>query len=123
MRRLIAPIFLSVFLMYTFSQVVIMLNYVINYEYISEVLCENKDKPELDCHGKCHLEKELKKDEQRKTDETRAINEIALYLSFHTVEAVLKTIPAERENDVFLYQSEHSNEHIHSVFHPPCSIA
>jgi len=35
------------------------LDYVVNYEYISTVLCENKDKPELNCCGKCHLKKEL----------------------------------------------------------------
>ncbi|UNY98196.1 hypothetical protein MQE36_14030 [Zhouia spongiae] len=34
-------------------------DYVINYEYISEVLCENKDRPELHCDGKCYLSKML----------------------------------------------------------------
>ncbi len=35
------------------------LEYVINYDYISKVLCENKDKPKMHCNGKCHLIKEL----------------------------------------------------------------
>ncbi|WP_051413442.1 hypothetical protein [Zhouia amylolytica] len=34
-------------------------DYIINYKYISEVLCENKDKPELNCDGKCYLSKML----------------------------------------------------------------
>lgn len=33
--------------------------YVLNYEYISEVLCINKDKPELNCEGKCYLMQSL----------------------------------------------------------------
>lgn len=37
------------------------LEYVVNYEYISKVLCINKDKPKLQCNGKCHLMKELAK--------------------------------------------------------------
>jgi hypothetical protein len=37
------------------------LNYQVNYQYISTVLCENKEKPKLECNGKCHLTKELKK--------------------------------------------------------------
>jgi hypothetical protein len=37
------------------------LSYNLNYEYISKVLCENKAKPQMNCHGKCHLQKELKK--------------------------------------------------------------
>jgi hypothetical protein len=37
------------------------IDYIVNYEYISTVLCENKVKPELKCNGKCHLMKELAK--------------------------------------------------------------
>ena len=33
--------------------------YVVNYEYISKVLCVNKAKPMMHCDGKCHLKKEL----------------------------------------------------------------
>ena len=38
--------------------------YAINYDYISKVLCINKDKPELNCNGKCQLMKELKQQEE-----------------------------------------------------------
>jgi hypothetical protein len=37
------------------------IDYVVNYEYISKVLCVNKDKPKMHCNGKCHLMKELAK--------------------------------------------------------------
>ena len=37
------------------------IGYYINYDYIVNVLCENKDKPVMKCNGKCHLAKELKK--------------------------------------------------------------
>jgi len=37
------------------------INYVLNYEYISKVLCVNKAKPKMQCNGKCHLMKELAK--------------------------------------------------------------
>jgi len=41
-------------------------NYVINYDYIATVLCENKDKMELQCNGQCYLMKQLAKElEQR----------------------------------------------------------
>lgn len=33
--------------------------YIVNYDYISTVLCENIDKPELQCNGKCHVAKEF----------------------------------------------------------------
>lgn len=33
--------------------------YIMNYDYIVNVLCENKDKPRLNCDGKCYLAKLL----------------------------------------------------------------
>ena len=36
-------------------------DYYLNFEYISEVLCINKDIPQSSCKGKCHLRKQLKK--------------------------------------------------------------
>ena len=33
--------------------------YIINYDYITKVLCINKAQPKLQCNGKCHLMKEL----------------------------------------------------------------
>ena len=38
----------------------ILTNYIIQYKFYVEVLCVNKNKPELKCNGKCHLAKELK---------------------------------------------------------------
>ena len=36
--------------------------YMINYDYIVTRLCENKDKPEMECNGKCYLTKQLAKE-------------------------------------------------------------
>jgi hypothetical protein len=35
--------------------------YILNKAYIAQTLCENKEKPELQCEGKCHLAKEITK--------------------------------------------------------------
>ncbi len=43
------------------------IDYVVNYEYISKVLCINKAKPKLQCNGKCHLMKELAKTSETET--------------------------------------------------------
>lgn len=36
-------------------------NYMVNYDFIAQNLCENRDKPEMSCNGKCYLSKELAK--------------------------------------------------------------
>ncbi len=38
-----------------------------NQQYIAQNLCENRDNPDSDCGGSCHLEKQLDK-----TDESKA---------------------------------------------------
>lgn len=37
------------------------MEYLANYDYIATELCENRDKPEMHCNGKCHLMKQLAK--------------------------------------------------------------
>ncbi|MCW8981659.1 MAG: hypothetical protein OQJ83_09755 [Altibacter sp.] len=36
--------------------------YVMNYDFIVERLCENRDKPQLECNGKCYLSKQISKE-------------------------------------------------------------
>nr|WP_255749311.1 hypothetical protein [Gramella crocea] len=36
-----------------------LVEYAVNYDYIVDKLCENKDKPEMECNGKCYLTKQL----------------------------------------------------------------
>ena len=57
MKKIAVIIVLFVFLKPLFP----VLEYAVNYEYISKVLCVNKAKPMMHCNGKCHLMKELAK--------------------------------------------------------------
>ena len=42
-----------------FKPVLPVLEYVVFYDYIKNELCVNRDKPEMECNGKCHLAKEM----------------------------------------------------------------
>ncbi len=53
----IATVILSLFML--FKPVLPVVEYVVLYDYIKNELCINKDKPELQCNGKCHLKKEM----------------------------------------------------------------
>ena len=58
MKKFVVIIALTLFLKPIFP----VIEYVVNYDYISKVLCVNIDKPVLECNGKCHLKKELAKE-------------------------------------------------------------
>ena len=104
------------------------LEYVVNYEYVSKVLCINKDKPKMHCNGKCHLMKELAKAadaEKPLSSDKKGISQILDVLIFEEIRS-LKIVPVcfvtkEKVN------SDYSNLYFHmnsaSVFHPPTFIS
>ena len=104
------------------------LEYVLNYEYVSKVLCINKDKPKMHCNGKCHLMKELAKAsdaEKPLSSDKKGISQILDVLIFEEIRS-LKIVPVcfvtkEKVN------SDYSNLYFHmnsaSVFHPPTFIS
>lgn len=53
--------FYLLYLLAMVRPIVPIMEYYANYDYIATVLCENRDKPYLECNGKCYLEKQLKK--------------------------------------------------------------
>lgn len=57
----VAPLLLSVYLLALCKPFCPLAEYALNKAYIAQTLCENKDKPELRCEGKCHLAKEITK--------------------------------------------------------------
>jgi hypothetical protein len=66
MRPKIAIGILIVFCFAEIRPLLPFLDYYVNYEYITEVLCINKEKPKSTCNGKCYLSKQLK--EAQKTE-------------------------------------------------------
>ena len=61
MRRCIAAILLTLMTFQVMYQGIVLSSYFANKAYIAAVLCENKDKPQLECEGKCYLKKQLSK--------------------------------------------------------------
>lgn len=101
------------------------IDYIVNYEYISTVLCENKDKPELKCCGKCHLKKELasasegeKPINSNKKDNSKQEVEVLFFQDIKSLEVQQIYL-----QDTTLISDNYSNFYFHlngcSVFHPP----
>jgi hypothetical protein len=101
------------------------IDYVVNYEYISTVLCENKDKPELNCCGKCHLKKELAKASEGekpinsdKKDNSKQEVEVLFFQDIKSL--VLEQIYVQNKTSI---NDNYSNLYFRlngcSVFHPP----
>ncbi|WP_379716088.1 hypothetical protein [Flavobacterium sp. GCM10027622] len=99
-------------------------DYVVNYDYITKVLCENKAKPELKCNGKCHLMKELAK----ASEEEKPISSDKKTYHFEMEILFLQQLPEFEYNYVALFVENHINSsysdlysyvNTTAIFHPP----
>lgn len=124
MKKLIVILALSMFLKPIFP----VIEYVVNYQYISKVLCVNKAKPMMHCNGKCHLMKELAKaaenekpissDKKHSVQESEILffEEIKPFNCLHYVDANTAQVNSR-------YSNFYSYLNSTSVFHPPTFIA
>jgi hypothetical protein len=70
MRSFIAYLLLFAIMLPTLSPWGTVAYFNINRNYIAKVLCENRDRPQLNCNGKCYLAKKLKQQQDKKDKET-----------------------------------------------------
>jgi hypothetical protein len=71
MRKVTAIFLTALFTLPIWVKVAVLLEFVVNRAYIVEHYCENRDKPQLRCEGKCYLAKQLKKAEHSPSDANR----------------------------------------------------
>ncbi|MCX2739783.1 hypothetical protein [Pontibacter anaerobius] len=85
---------LVVYLLTTFRYLAPVVHYQLDYTYISEVLCINRDKPELQCHGKCQLRKNLAQLHQSQKQKEAMLSLVSIYQSVEDVPHLLVVLPA-----------------------------
>jgi hypothetical protein len=102
------------------------LEYIVNYDYIANVLCENKEKPELHCNGKCHLMKELAKaaEDEKPVSGKKSLHQEAEVLFVQPLyNFSLSTFTLPESNKVaILCNNNYSMLAETSFFHPPAVI-
>ncbi len=118
-------ILLSKVIYSTFWQI----NFRINQLEITALECENKNRPELKCNGKCYLAKQLqkaddelaaKKDKQQHSFPSLKISESTCFLSDATFEINFTKVILEKSPKTFvLYSNNYSFDYHQQFFHPP----
>lgn len=102
-----------------FTQLFIYSAFELNKEYIASVLCVNRDKPKLNCNGKCYLSKKIKQAEEKEKNQDQqsqkyrfqeAIIDRQLVV-YYPADLSVKPLTFERH---FVLPQRPS-----SVFHPP----
>ncbi|WP_353086802.1 hypothetical protein [Flavobacterium sp.] len=110
---------------FLFRPVMPVVEYVLNYDYIRTVLCENKAKPKLSCNGKCHLMKQLAEaSEQEDTNQKNNKSQVKAEWEFPFMQANVHESSATfvqwaDQNSIFSYSNLYQFSSVIGVFHPP----
>ena len=126
MRNLIfTHLLLNLYILALIQPALPFIEYFVNYDYIVNELCENKDKPILSCNGKCYLEDQvnesnnlLEHQEQVPVLPKVDLNAYPLFVLFKLSYQKLHSF-VNIENSLFHNPKETFQEIIFSIFHPP----
>ena len=116
--------FISIFIIFTIAlrPVLPLIDYSVNYNYITKNLCENRAKKEMNCKGKCYLAKELSKSSQNSAKQDQL--KLSVFSELFTVGSVFTVL----NNIDFNLQSLKQNSFLPQfytfsltsrIFHPP----
>ncbi|WP_406685650.1 hypothetical protein N1F78_08000 [Seonamhaeicola sp. MEBiC1930] len=96
------------------------LEYVLNQDYIAEFLCINKDKPELQCNGKCHLVKEIEKQQQQEPLSALSISMENYPIGFVSIYKLKSLLIFYKNNKThYSYNQLYHFDYLEACFQPP----
>ncbi|RFC55397.1 hypothetical protein DXU93_00225 [Brumimicrobium aurantiacum] len=111
---------MTIILSYSFNQLGIFVEYVMDIERFTELYCENKDKPKMKCNGKCHLADQLAENEEKKQNkEIQTTPEIILFVKELKFEVKHEKGFAVELDNSFYYKNKLTEGVQSNIFHPP----
>ncbi len=113
-------LFVFLYLIAMLRPVAPFVEYAVNYDYISKVLCVNKDKPNLQCNGKCHLMKQLRKQQDKDFNSLRvSLEEYPIgfveIIKFNKTDSFF----IQKKENLFKYYQNYKFLALSTFFHPP----
>ena len=124
----VKKVFLILALLILLKPMFPIIEYVVRYDYISKVLCINKDKPKLECNGQCHLMKQAAKNAESdgpiSTNKKLSSQEI-LFVFFEelTSQTILPLYFHKTEKANSFYSNLYSYKLSGFLFRPPTIIS
>ncbi|MEO9967495.1 MAG: hypothetical protein ABJF11_16980 [Reichenbachiella sp.] len=100
-------------------------DFAMNKDYIAAYLCENQDRPELDCQGKCFLMQKLKKQSHNNADhQTKQLTQLSKLEVMNVHELTKFVFSKSGFSLIENYQDNSINSgYLAGIFHPPIAIA
>ena len=99
------------------------ISFKINQDYIANVHCINRDKPEILCSGKCVLKQRFNVEEEKEKKESPRKYKDQKEVVFYIVKYGGSGLPAvdkpDMQNETFTYQTPFTSSFVKGIFRPP----
>lgn len=124
MKKSAGSLFLVLYMVAMLRPIQPIVEYYLQYDYFSKVLCLNKTRPELKCNGQCILMQRLKKAAQESQPEpfAPAPSNFSLKdypLALLSVKNASEQMVDKQQLAFTHYQGGHESLWIAEIFHPP----
>ncbi|BFP42099.1 hypothetical protein FGF1_29440 [Flavobacteriaceae bacterium GF1] len=121
MHRLFAIVLLSCLHLQPAVNLSVWLTYLANSTYIKEVLCINREKPKLNCNGKCYLMQQLQENQPQQEQELpQWIHGKYEFVFFNACERLQNDRDPNAKKPVFShYGHDYYLLTTWDIFHPP----
>ncbi len=130
MRFLVSFLLIGLLLSKSIYGFVCQINYLVNQKEITRLECENKNRPEMHCNGKCYLAKQLQKADEdlaeKKSENTKNLPSLKIIESEGFINhdfsfgLISSTSIENRKNKPIKNLKKYSFLYLNSFFHPPC---
>ena len=122
MKFVAIPILILLLMTQSFSNWFLLMAFHLNRDFIAKNLCENRDRPKMNCKGNCVLMKKMKQEEKQEQDK-----QVPVKLEVSTVILSSKSFFASAESPVFISNIPYPNgpdsgkpvDRPTTFFHPP----
>ena len=123
MKKAISIVLVFLLIFSNLSRIWILIDYTVNQDFIAKVLCINKNKPELQCNGKCHLANQIKQQEEKENQgtasESKTKTEI-IFIQNLSVEVPNSTIVSVTSNTLNPYKTRfNGSDYLERLLRPP----
>lgn len=118
MRKVFSITMIILLLLVSFQQALIIVHFKLNQQRIEREFCVNQARPEMQCHGKCHLKKELEKSDTGDSELTSIGKKIDIALTSY-LQFTVPVLKAINSNKIMIYKELALLEPCVEIFVPP----
>jgi len=120
MKHLFIIFALTGVLLQNFSKILVYVDFELNREFIAKTLCVKKEIRSNNCNGKCHLKKQLAKEEKKEQSPANSAREKVEIQFFSEIKININSCSPSFTTIVIPdYSFSISDQHLRTVFQPP----